>query len=151
MKVILRQDVKSLGSRGKVCDVSDGYARNFLFPRGLAVEATPGNLKDIAHKKEAQDARHLKEKEVAEALGKRLSETEVNLAVKCGEKGRLFGSITTKEIAEYLAIEHNINLDKRKIELKEPIKALGSYKVIVRLFPELSCEMTLKVSAAADK
>ncbi|MCL1791770.1 MAG: 50S ribosomal protein L9 [Peptococcaceae bacterium] len=150
MKIILRQDVKSLGSRGKVCDVSDGYARNYLFPRGLAVEATSGNLKDIAHKKECQDARLLKEKDAAEALGKRLKETDVVLSVKCGEKGRLFGSVTTKEIADYLASEYKIVLDKRKIELKEPIKALGSYRVTVRLFPEVSCEMTVKVVPAVD-
>ena len=145
MKVILRQDVKSLGPRGKICDVSDGYARNYLFPRDLAVEATPGNLKDIAHKKELHDARRQKEKNEAEALAKRLNEITVNLAVKCGEKGRLFGSVTTKEIAEHLAAEHKIVLDKRKIELKEPIRAVGTYKVTVRLFPEVNGEMTLSV------
>ena len=145
MKVILRQDVKSLGKIGKVCDVSDGYARNYLLPRQLAVEATPGNLKDIERKNDLQETRRQQEKEAAEALAKRLSDMDVRLVVKCGDKGRLFGSVTTKEIAEFLAVEHSISLDKRKIELKEPIRALGDYKVILRLFPEVSCEMVLHV------
>jgi large subunit ribosomal protein L9 len=114
----------------------------------LAVEATPGNLKDIAHKNEAQEARFQKEKDEALALAQLLTETEVSLAVKCGDKDRLFGSVTTKEIADFLTQEHGITLDKRKFELKEPIRALGSYKVLVRLFPEISCEMTVHVVRA---
>jgi large subunit ribosomal protein L9 len=111
----------------------------------LAVEATPGNLKDIAHKNDVQEARRQKEKDDALELARRLSATEVRLEVKCGDQGRLFGSVTTKEIAELLASEHGINLDKRKLELKDPIKALGTYKIVARLYPEVSCEMTLHV------
>ncbi|MCL1918773.1 MAG: 50S ribosomal protein L9 [Peptococcaceae bacterium] len=145
MKVILQQDVKSLGPRGKICDVADGYARNYLFPRGLAVEATPGNLKDIGHKKDLRDARFQKEKEEALELAQRLGKTEVSLKVKCGDQGRLFGSVTTKEIAEVLSSEYGISVDKRKMELKAPIKSLGTYVLTVRLFPEVSCEMTVHV------
>ena len=147
MKVILQSDVKALGKRGEIRDVSDGYARNFLIPRGLAIEANPGNLKDFVHKQEQKEVRYQKEKEAAQALAERLSQAEVVLAVKAGDKGRLFGSVTNKEIAEYLANEYKITLDKRKIELKEPIKTLGMYKVFIRLFPEISCELDLKVVA----
>jgi len=148
MKVILQQNVKSLGPRGKVCDVADGYARNYLLPKGLAVEATQGNLKDISHKKDLKEARHQKEKEQALALANRLSDIEVCLEVKCGDQGRLFGSVTTKEIAETLSSVYEISIDKRKLELKAPIKALGTYALTVRLFPEINCEMTVHVVKA---
>lgn len=147
MKVILKEDVKSLGKKGKICEVSDGYARNYLLPRGLAVEATQGNIRDLEHKQKQEEARRQKEKEEAEALARKLESLKPVLKVKTGEKGRLFGSVTNKEIAEVLAKEYQIKLDKRKIELKDPIKAIGEYTVTVKLDPEVSGNLKIKVEA----
>lgn len=143
MKVILKEDVKALGKKGKVCEVSDGYARNFLIPRGLAVEATQGNVQDLAHKQKQEEQRRQKEKEAALDLAAKIEGMDVVLQVKVGDKGRLFGSVTNKEIAEVLEKEYKLKLDKRKIELKEPIKAIGEHIVTVKLHPEVNG--TLKV------
>lgn len=145
MKVILKEDVKALGKKGKVCEVSDGYARNFLIPRGLAVEATQGNVQDLAHKQKQEEQRKQKEKEAALDLAARIETMDVVLKVKVGEKGRLFGSVTNKEIAEVLENEYKLKLDKRKIELKETIKAIGEHTVTVKLHPEVNATLKIKV------
>jgi large subunit ribosomal protein L9 len=145
MKVILKEDVKALGKKGKVCEVSDGYARNFLIPRGLAVEATQGNVQDLAHKQKQEEIRKEKEKQSALDLAARIEAMNVSLKVKVGEKGRLFGSVTNKEIAEVLEKEYRLKIDKRKIELKEPIKAVGEQAVIIKLHPEVSCSLKINV------
>ncbi|MGI6450827.1 MAG: 50S ribosomal protein L9 [Desulfitobacteriia bacterium] len=147
MKVILKEDVKALGKKGKVCEVSDGYARNFLIPRGLAVEATQGNIQDLAHKQKLEDERKKKEKDQALKLAAQIEGMDVALKVKVGEKGRLFGSITNKEIAEVLEKEYGIKLDKRKIEVKEPIKAIGEHSVTIKLHPEVSGSLKVRVEA----
>lgn len=147
MKVILTMDVKNLGKKGKVCEVSDGYARNFLFPKKWAVEATPGNLNDVASKKANEDKKKAKEKEDAQLLAEKLSSITVEVRTKIGEGGRLFGSITNKEIAEALKRKYNIEIDKRKIEVKEPIKALGNYTIHTKLHPEVSAQLKVEVKA----
>jgi large subunit ribosomal protein L9 len=147
VKVILKEDVKALGKKGKLCEVSDGYARNFLIPRGLAVEATQGNIQDLAHKQKQEEQRRQKEKQDALDLAARIEGMDIVLGVKVGEKGRLFGSVTNKEIAEVLEKEYQLKLDKRKIELKESIKGIGEHTVSIKLHPEVSATLTVKVEA----
>ena len=147
MKVILKADIKGLGKKGKICTVSDGYARNYLLPRGLAVEATEGNVQDLAHKQKQEELRRQKEKQAALDLAAKIEALQVVLKVKVGDKGRLFGSVTNKEIAEVLAKDYNIKLDKRKIELKEAIKTVGDHQVTIKLHPEVSVNLTVEVES----
>ena len=145
MKVILLEDVKKLGKKGDLVDVSDGYARNFLFPRNLAKEATEGSLKQLKQVKDAIAKKKQKELEQAKELAKVLSNTTVTLKVKAGEQGKLFGSVTSKDISEALKKQYNIEVDRRKIELQEPIKSLGSYKVDIKLAPEVDAKLSVKI------
>ncbi len=137
MKVILLQDVKGQGKKGDVKNVSEGYARNFLFPKNLAAEASSGNIKQLDHQKKAADERKEKEQEQAEALAKKLDSFKVEIRAKSGEGGRLFGSITSKQIAQELAAK-SIKIDKRKIQLDEPIRSLGVTQVPVKLHPNVT-------------
>lgn len=145
MKIILKEDIKTLGKKGKVCEVTDGYARNYLIPHGLAMEATQGNVQDLAHKQKQSDLRKEKEKQEALDLAKKIETMDVILKVKVGDKGRLFGSVTNKEIAEVLEKEYKLKLDKRKIELKEPIKAIGKHLLTVKLHSEVTANLTIMV------
>lgn len=147
MKVILKEDVKTLGKKGKVCEVSDGYARNFLLPRGLAVEATEGNVQDLAHKQKIEDQRRQKEKQNALDLAQKLEGLTVTIKVKVGDKGRLFGSVTNKEIAEALEKGYNIKLDKRKIEIKDPIKTVGEHSAVFKIHPEVNGNLKVMIEA----
>lgn len=148
MKVILKQDIKGTGKKGEVINASEGYARNFLFPKGLAVEATDGNIKELERLKAQQD--HLKAEELAKAknLGDELEKTKLNIQVKTGGGGRLFGAITTKDIGEALEKSYGHIVDKRKIELKSPIKKLGIHQVTLKLHPEVSVTIDITVTAA---
>jgi len=145
MKVIFLQDVKGQGKKGEVKDVSEGYARNFLFPRGLAKEASQGNLKTLEVQKQSEERRKQQEKQKAEALGKRLDAMTVVIRAKAGEGGRLFGAITSKQVSEALAKE-GIEVDKRKIELDEPIRTLGITKVPVKLHPQVRATLSVQVT-----
>lgn len=147
MKVILKADVKALGKKGQVCEVSDGYARNFLFPKNLAVEATTGNLSDLASKKANEEKKKEKEKQEAQALAKKLNSIMIEVVTKSGEGGRLFGSVTNKEIAEALKAKYGVELDRRKLEIKEPIKALGTFNVSAKLHPEVTAQFQVHVKA----
>lgn len=135
MKVILTEDIEKLGQKGEIKVVSSGYARNYLIPKGLAEEATPGRLKDNKLKKTAKANKYSKEKENAQALAKQLSEKVILFKTKSGEGGRLFGSVTSADIAEAITAE-GIKVDKKKIQMEEPIKALGNYQVKVKLHQE---------------
>ena len=149
MKVILLQDVKSLGKEGEIVTVSDGYARNFIIPKKLGLEATDKNLNDLKLKKK-YDAR-LAEGilEDAQALKERLEAGQIELAMKVGEGERLFGSVSNKEIAEATREQLGLKIDKKKILLKEVIKSLGTHTVPVRLHPKVIGE--LKVIVVAEK
>lgn len=149
MKVILQADVKGTGKKGQILEVADGFARNFLFPKKLAVEATTGNLQDISHKKALEDRRKEKEKEEAVQLGQKVNTLQVEVTTKTGEGGRLFGSVTSKEIAEALKKQHGLDVDKRKLDIKEPIKALGSYEVPLKIHPEVTAKLKVVVTALA--
>ncbi|GMA57340.1 50S ribosomal protein L9 [Alicyclobacillus sacchari] len=146
MKVILLQDVKGQGKQGEIKDVSEGYARNFLFPRGLAEEATPAALRELEQKRE-KDRRH-KAQELADAkhLGAQLENQKIVVKTQVGEGGRLFGAITSKHIADAMK-QHGFSVDKRKISLGEPIKSLGGHRVTVKLHPEVHVQVLVYVEA----
>jgi large subunit ribosomal protein L9 len=132
MKVILRKDAEKLGRIGEIITVKDGYARNYLLPRGIAYEATDGSLRQLEEERKQQERRNEKERKNAESLATQLEKISVTIKMKVGEEDKLFGSVTAQMIAETLA-EKDITLDKRHIELEEPLKALGIYDVPVKL------------------
>jgi large subunit ribosomal protein L9 len=144
MEVILREDVEKLGGRGQIVKVADGYARNFLLPKKLAVVATDANRKIVEQERQAHLRREAKEKASAEDLAKMMTGTVVTIAQKAGEQEQLFGSVTAKDIAEAL-VRQNYHVDRRKIQLEEPIKQLGEFKVPVRLHREVTVEITVRV------
>lgn len=150
MEVILREDVDNLGKRGQVLKVSDGYARNYLLRRKLAVAATPGNLKTFELQKEALALREQKEKSDSEIVVAELEKWEAVVSRKAGESGALFGSVTTTNISELLAAK-GIVIDKRKIQLRESIKALGHYKIPIRLHREIVVEFPLYVVGESQR
>ena len=148
MKVILIEDVKSLGKKGQLVDVSDGYARNFILAKKLGLEATPKNLNDLKLKK-ANDEKVAKEiYEEAKAFGERLKEMEVNVTIKTGEGGKIFGSVSSKEIAEAAKAQLGIELDKKKMVLPSPIKVLGTTMVPIKLHPKVTSELKVNVREA---
>ncbi|MBQ9288872.1 MAG: 50S ribosomal protein L9 [Clostridia bacterium] len=145
MKVILLQDVKNIGKRDDIVSVSDGYARNFLFPKKLAMEAKTGAMKEVERKRAAEAAREAEKRQEANEKAKQLKNQGVTLAVKCGEKGRLYGSVTTAEIADQLEKQYGIHIDKKKIELSEPIKQVGDVSMSVWLYSGITTQMTVHV------
>lgn len=146
LEVILREDIKSLGKAGQMVRVKPGYARNYLLPQGLAYEATPGNKKRIEAETRARTVRLSAERGDADALAARLREATVALTGKAGEEGRLFGSITSQDLADALA-RQGFTIDKRKIDLDHPIKAVGDHTITVRLHPEVLAEVRVTVVA----
>ena len=147
MKVILLCDVKGSGKKDEIINVSDGYARNFLFPKKWAVEATPGAMKEIQKKRAAEAAREAERRAAAEEKAKMLKDKVITLKVKCGTQGRLYGSITTAEIAEELEKQHGVKVDKRKIECN-PIRNVGTTTISVWLYSGVTTPMTVNVVAA---
>lgn len=148
MKVILTQDVPSLGVSGVVKDVAKGYARNYLIPRGLAVVATPGAIREYEQRRDAEARRDAKMAEKAEALAERLSGLSLTFVAKAGEKGRLYGSITPDEIAEALGREVGVKFDRRKHIVAEPIREIGVHIVPVRITANIIPEITVVVEPA---
>ena len=144
MKVILRKNHETLGEIGKVIDVKDGYARNYLIPQNVAYPYAPGYLKMIENEKKAYQAKLNKEIHDAETISQKITVTEVTIEVQAGEEDKLFGSVTAQMIADKLA-EKGIEVDRRKIELAEPIKSLGTYKVPVKLHQQVSAEVVVNV------
>ena len=145
MKVILTQDVRGQGKRGQMIEVSDGYARNFLLPRKLAQEATADNINTMRMNDKATQERQAKERAEALELRNRMKDMSVFIAAKCGAAGRLFGSVTNTEVADALAKQADIKLDKRKIVLDEPIKAVGVYTVKCKLGYEINADLKVEV------
>jgi large subunit ribosomal protein L9 len=144
MKVIFLKDVKGQGKKGEVKEISEGYAQNFLIPRGLVRLATDGNVKTLELQNLSEQKRKAQEKADAEALGKTLEETAVIIKAKSGEGGRLFGAITSKQIAEALE-KMSFKVDKRKIELHDPIRSLGTMHVVIKLHPEVKTQVKVQV------
>ncbi|ADI03082.1 50S ribosomal protein L9 [Syntrophothermus lipocalidus] len=147
MKVVLLREVKSLGKEGDVKEVSDGYARNYLIPRGLAVEATSVKLKELKEKSERKDRKLEREEEKAKTIKGRIDGQVLSLKVKAGEGGRLFGTVTAKDISDTLQKEFGVTVDKKRIEISEPIKHLGEYRVKIKLFPSISADIIVVLQA----
>ena len=148
MKVILTQDVKSQGKKGQLVEVSDGYARNFLLPKKLAVIATAENLNTMKLQEKARKAQEAAEKAGAEATAKKLKDMTVKITAKAGEGGRLFGAVTAKEVSEALAQQHGVNIAKTKLVLDEPIKACGGYQIKAKLGYEVVGTVSVMVTEA---
>ena len=148
MKVILLQDVKGKGKKGQMLEVSDGYARNFMLPKKLAIEATADAINTMRMNDKATQERIAKEKAEALALSKQLREMTVVVTAKGGGAGRLFGSVTNQEIADELKAKSGITIDKRKIVMADPIKSVGTYTVTCKLGYEISAPLTVKIEEA---
>ncbi|MBK1810864.1 50S ribosomal protein L9 [Clostridium sp. YIM B02505] len=145
MKVILLQDVKKLGKKGDVIEASDGYARNYLFPRNLAEQANDSNLHVLNAKKETERRKKLAEIEEAQKLADELKNKEVKIVAKTGDSGRLFGAITSKDVAELIKKQYNVTVDKKKIVM-ETLKLAGTYDIEVKLYPEVSTKMKVVIA-----
>ena len=149
MKVILQQDVKGQGKKGQLVDVSDGYARNFLLPKKLAVPATAENVNTMNQQEKARKAQEAAEKAEAQATAKKLEGLTTKIAAKAGEGGRLFGAVTAKEVSEALAAQHGINIAKTKLVLDEPIKGCGGYQIKAKLGYEVVGTVSVMVTEEA--
>lgn len=147
MDIILLQDVKALGKKGEIVKVSDGYARNFILPKKLGLEATKQNLYDLNTQKAAEAKKQKEILEEAQALGKRIEELTIKLTIKAGEGGKTFGSVSTKEISAALKEQCNLDIDKKKLLLNDPIKHAGTYTVPVKLHPQVTSQLSVKVEA----
>ena len=143
MKVILLQDVKSLGKKGDIVEVNDGYARNFLLKTKKGVEANNKNMNDLKLHKANQDKIAQEQLEAARELGKKLEESKVTVSIKTGEGGRAFGSVSSKEIAAAAQEQLGLDIDKKKVQLKEQLKSLGTFHVPVKLHPKVTAELTV--------
>ena len=148
MKVILQQDVKKVGSKGDIVEVSEGYGRNFLLPKKLAVEATAANLETAKQKANAAARKKQQATDEARLLAAQLEKVSVKVAVRIGEGGKLFGSVTGKDVADALAKEHGIDVDRRKISLKSEVTGAGEYEAVIKVHPEI--QSTIRVLVVAE-
>ena len=147
MKVILLEDVKTLGKKGQVVNVSDGYARNMLLPKGYATEATEGNIRSLKKQKAIAAEKKAEEKAAAQQTAEKIGKVSVEIKTKAGEGGRIFGSITSKDIADALKAQHNITVDKKKILLDSPIKQTGEMTVEIKLYTDVNAKLKVVVNA----
>ena len=146
MKVILLEDVKSLGKKGQIVDVNDGYARNFILPKKLGLEATGQNLNNLKLQKANEEKIARENLEKAKAFAEELSKITVEIGMKAGEGGRAFGSVSSKEIADEAKKQFGVDIDKKKIVLNEALKSFGTFEITVKLHPEVTAKMKVKVS-----
>lgn len=147
MKVILKEDIKNLGKKGQMVETSDGYARNYLIPRELAVQANSANINEMKLKQKAEQERKKNELDNARKLAERLKGVIVTIKGKAGENGRLYGAVTSADIAEALRQQYEVDVDKKKVHLPEPIKAVSENDIEISLYPEVSVRITVKVEA----
>lgn len=145
MKVILLDNIKGVGKKDEIINASDGYARNYLLPKKLAVEANAENMSKLNNKKEAANYKKDQEKQNAEELAKKLKGIMLKIKVKAGKNGKIFGGVTSKEISENLKSQYNFVVDKKKIELKDTIKTLGSFNVSIKLFEGITADLRVEV------
>lgn len=145
MKVVLLQEVRTLGSPGDVVDVADGYARNFLFPRRLAQRVTPGALKQVEQIRRRREIREIRDREKAQEVAEQLAALQVRITAKAGEGGRLFGQVTPEHITEAVVKAGGPKVDRKRLHLEGPIKSLGSHQVHLRLHPEVEAEFTVEI------
>lgn len=147
MKIVLREDVDNLGAKGDLVEVADGYARNYLVPRGLALPASKGVVQQAEAMRRNREARDRRQREAAEALAGRLVGAAISLSMRAGEGGKLFGSVTAADVAEALSSQLGTEIDRKHVELTEAIKELGEYQVTVRLHPAVTPTVTVAVVA----
>ena len=147
MKVILKQDIKGVGKKDQVINAADGYARNFLFPKNLAVPADTGNMNNLKAKNESNAFRKDEERKASVELAEKLEKINLKIKAKVGDNGKLFGSLTSKEISESLKSEYKIDVDKKKINLKEPIKQIGTTTVQIKLFEGIIANLKVTIEA----
>ena len=145
MKVILLQEVKKLGKKGEIMEVAEGYARNFLLPKKLAAPATADTLNQLQQQKSAAADRQKRQLEEAKLLAAQLGQIEVKVKAKAGEGGKLFGAVTTKDFVDAAKIQHGVELDRRKMEITDPIKNLGQTSVVMKIHPEVTAEIKVQV------
>lgn len=145
MKIILLQDEKKLGKKGDIIEASEGYARNYILPKKIGVEATAKNMNDLKLHKANEDRLAKEQLDAAKALAAELESKQVVVKIKAGEGGRAFGSVSSKEIAAACKEQHNIEIDKKKIQLQENLKNFGSYEVSIKLHPQVAAKLTVKV------
>ena len=148
MKVILRADVDGVGKRGDICDVSNGYARNFLLPRGLAIKATDGAVNQAASMRRARDLRDAEDRSAAEVVARSLVARTITISAKAGAEGKLYGSVTAADITDAVAEQAGVQLDRRKVALTEAIKVVGSHQVPVKLHSDVQFPITVEVVSA---
>lgn len=148
MRVILKREVSGLGRPGEIRDVADGYAQNFLLPKGLAIEATASEMKHLARERQAEKLRKDRAHADAEALAERLASITLVFRLKAGEQGKTFGSVTNKDIAERLGREHKIEVDRAKIQLADPLRTIGLHSVEIRLLPDVRAKVAVAVEPA---
>ncbi len=146
MKVILLEDIKGVGKKDQIINAADGYAKNFLFAKNKAIEATQNNLKQLENKKKVEETRKAEEYQKAKELGEKLDKITVTVSVKTGNNGKIFGSITNKEIGAALKEQHNIDIDKKKIIINTPIKAIGEKTVDIKLHSKVTSKLTVKIT-----
>ena len=149
MKVILKEDVKSLGKKGEIVNVSDGYARNFILKTGKGIEANTKNLNDLKLKKANDDKVAQEHYEAAVELGKKIEAGKIEVSIKTGEGGKAFGSVSSKEIATEVKAQMELEVDKKKVQLKDAIKALGTYEVPIKLHPKVTAKLKVFVKEEA--
>ena len=145
MKVILKQDIKGVGKKDQIINANDGYARNFLFPKNLAVPADKGNMTNLQSKQSSEEHRKALEKQAAIETKKKIEEISLKIQVKSGENGKVFGSVTSKEIGENLDKQHKIKVDKKKILLQEPIKNIGTFDIEIKLYDGVNAKLKINV------
>jgi large subunit ribosomal protein L9 len=149
VRVILRSDVANVGRKGDVVDVSDGYARNYLVPKGFALRATDGALAQAAAMRRARDLKEARDRESAEEIARRLTPAVIRIPARAGAEGRLFGSVTAADIAEAVESQTGVTLDRRRVHLDDPIRSLGTHEVAVRLHAEVEARLSVEVHAAS--
>lgn len=147
MRIVLREDVENLGHKGDLLEVADGYARNYLVPRGLALKASKGIVKQAEAMRRSRDAREARDRAGAEEVAARLTGAKIEIQARAGEGGKLFGSVTANDLADAVLTQTGVELDRRKIDLAEPLKELGAADVTVRLHPEVSATLQVEVVA----
>ena len=147
MKVILRSNVEGVGYTGDVVEVANGYAQNFLMPKGLAMRATDGAVSQAAAMKRSRDLQDLKQREVAEEAAQRLESVSISIEARVGQDDQLYGSVTTSDIAEAVQAQTGIELDRRNMSLEEPIRQVGTHQVEMRLHPEVRAQLTIEVAS----
>ncbi|MCA1692941.1 MAG: 50S ribosomal protein L9 [Actinobacteria bacterium] len=150
MKIILRADVDKLGRKGDVLEVANGYGRNYLVPKGLAMKATDGAIAQAASMRRARDLKEAKDREGAQEVARRLTPVVIKISARAGPEGRLFGSVTTADLADAVAAQAGVTLDRRKIHLDEPIKSVGTHEVAVRLHTDVEARLSVEVVASTQ-